>query len=136
MIPNGGWKRGDRVVARSQVMTLDAWSEGKIRCVSVHDNGRSQSFNNYDSDELILIERPPPGQILLVPVPLGPVGSSPAEPIPMILHCPSCYARHLDEGEFKTRPHKTHTCQYCGMCWQPALVPTVGVQFLPGTKNE
>ncbi len=30
----------------------------------------------------------------------------------------------------------THVCQSCGMVWRPAVVPTVGVRFLPGLKNE
>jgi hypothetical protein len=56
-------------------------------------------------------------------------------PIPMLLWCPSCNARHVDAGEFATRPHRTHCCQRCGMCWRPAVVPTVGVRFLPGFKD-
>ncbi len=58
------------------------------------------------------------------------------EPIPMLLWCPACGARHLDEGEFATKPHHTHACQGCGLVWRPAIVPTVGEQFLPGFKNE
>jgi rubredoxin len=57
------------------------------------------------------------------------------ETIPMILTCPSCGGRHIDEGEFATKVHHTHACQHCGMVWRPAIVPTVGVQFLPGFKN-
>lgn len=57
-------------------------------------------------------------------------------PIPMILHCPDCSYRHVDKGEFSTKPHHTHACQACGMVWRPALVPTVGVQFLPGFKDN
>ena len=57
-------------------------------------------------------------------------------PIPMILTCPSCNARHIDEGEFATKSHTSHACQSCGMVWRPAIVATVGVQFLPGFKNE
>jgi len=57
------------------------------------------------------------------------------EPIPMILFCPICHSRHIDDGEFASRPHKTHSCQSCGLNWMPALVPTCGVQFLPGCKN-
>lgn len=57
-------------------------------------------------------------------------------PIPMILTCPACSARHIDEGKHATTPHKTHACQACGMLWAPALVPTCGVQFLPGCKND
>lgn len=57
-------------------------------------------------------------------------------PIPMLLTCPCCNARHIDEGEFATKPHHTHACQSCGMCWRPAIRPTCGVQFLPGFKND
>lgn len=56
-------------------------------------------------------------------------------PIPIFLTCPACGARHIDEGEFATKAHHTHACQACGLTWRPALVPTVGVQFLPGFKN-
>lgn len=55
--------------------------------------------------------------------------------VPMILHCPGCNARHVDQGEHAEKLHKVHACQQCGMLWQPALVPTVGVHFLPGTRN-
>lgn len=55
--------------------------------------------------------------------------------IPLILDCPVCHARHVDEGVWATRPHKVHSCQSCGWLFQPSLAPTVGVQFLPGCKN-
>lgn len=55
--------------------------------------------------------------------------------IPMILFCPSCNGRHIDEGEFATRSHHTHACQKCGLVWRPAIYATMGVQFLPGFKN-
>jgi len=51
-------------------------------------------------------------------------------PVSMILTCPACNVRHLDEGA--TKPHHTHACQGCGMVWRPAIVATTGVQFLPG----
>ena len=57
-------------------------------------------------------------------------------PIPMLIWCPMCKARHLDVGEFATKVHHTHSCQNCGLTWRPAVVPTVGVQYLPGFKNE
>lgn len=57
-------------------------------------------------------------------------------PIPMLLWCPVCHERHVDEGEFVTKLHRDHACQYCGLIWRPALVNTVGVRFLPGYKNE
>jgi rubredoxin len=56
-------------------------------------------------------------------------------PIPMILNCPSCGARHIDEGEFAEKVHRDHACQGCGLVWRPAKVPTVGVHFLPGYSN-
>jgi hypothetical protein len=59
-----------------------------------------------------------------------------SEAIPMLLWCPECSERHIDVGEFATKPHHTHACQHCGHCWRPAIVPTVGVQFLPGFRNE
>ena len=58
-----------------------------------------------------------------------------SEPIPMLLPCPACGERHIDEGEFVTKPHHTHACQNCGMVWRPAIVHTFGVRFLPGFKN-
>lgn len=59
-----------------------------------------------------------------------------ADPVPMLLHCPGCGERHIDEGDFATNPHHTHACQGCGMVWRPAIVDTVGVKFLPGFKND
>lgn len=60
-------------------------------------------------------------------------------PIPMILYCPpppaGCGARHIDVGEFATKPHHTHACQHCGAVWRQAIGNTVGVQFLPGFKD-
>jgi hypothetical protein len=64
------------------------------------------------------------------------VGDMSDAPIPMLLWCPECRARHVDVGEFATKPHHTHACQGCGHVWRPALVATAGVQFLPGFKND
>lgn len=59
-------------------------------------------------------------------------------PIPMQLWCPLCHTRHIDEGEFATKPHKEHACQnpLCCLVWKPAQVPTVGVYDLPGYLNK
>jgi rubredoxin len=57
------------------------------------------------------------------------------KPVPMLLWCPECGTRHVDAGVFRTKSHHTHACQGCGMVWRPALVPTVGVQYLPGFKD-
>ncbi len=62
--------------------------------------------------------------------------TSKKKPIPMRLHCPECHRLHVDEGVWATKVHHTHSCQYCGMTWRPAVVATVGVQFLPGFKND
>lgn len=56
--------------------------------------------------------------------------------IPMRLTCPTCGHLHVDKGKFAKKPHHTHACQKCGMTWRPAVVCTVGVQFLPGFKDE
>lgn len=61
---------------------------------------------------------------------------APGAPIPMLLWCPGCGDRHIDVGEFATKVHHTHACQSCGMVWRPAVLATVGVQWLPGFKNE
>jgi hypothetical protein len=64
-------------------------------------------------------------------------------PVPMLLYCPMCHTKHIDEGEFATKVHHTHACQgrsgdgrRCGHVWRPAIVPTVGVEALPGFINE
>jgi predicted RNA-binding Zn-ribbon protein involved in translation (DUF1610 family) len=57
------------------------------------------------------------------------------QPTPMLLWCPECGERHIDEGDFATKEHHTHACQHCGHVWRPAIVPTCGVKFLPGFKN-
>jgi hypothetical protein len=44
-----------------------------------------------------------------------------------ILFCPECSIQHIDEGEWKTRPHKTHQCQGCLHEWKPFDEYTVGV---------
>lgn len=59
-----------------------------------------------------------------------------ATPIPMLLSCPECRERHIDRGIFQTKIHHTHECQKCGHVWRVALVPTVGVQFLPWPEED
>jgi len=58
------------------------------------------------------------------------------EAIPMRLNCPECGMLHVDQGEFATRIHHTHSCQSCGLTWRPCVLPTVGVQHLPGFKDD
>lgn len=51
------------------------------------------------------------------------------QPLPMVLHCPSCGMQHIDEpkGEWKNPPHRSHQCQSCKHVWRPADVLTTGV---------
>lgn len=56
-------------------------------------------------------------------------------PIPMILTCIVCGARHIDEGDFAHKHHHTHACQNCGVVWRPSKEFTRGVKFLPGYKS-
>jgi hypothetical protein len=65
-----------------------------------------------------------------------PVAQEPTAPVPMRLPCPVCSTLHIDIGEFATKVHHTHACQHCGHVWRPAVIPTVGVEFLPGFQNE
>lgn len=58
------------------------------------------------------------------------------DPVPLLLWCPECGKRHVDHGVFASKAHHTHACQYCGHVWRPAVVKTVGVQFLPGFRSE
>jgi hypothetical protein len=75
-----------------------------------------------------------------------------AKAVPMVLYCPAGH-QHVDEGEWATRPHKTHQCQrvtphgegrfeklpgeICGLEWRPASFPTVGVAALsPAPSKE
>ncbi len=46
---------------------------------------------------------------------------------PMKLCCPKCGKRHIDKGEWATKPHRTHMCQYCLFLWMPEEFNTVGV---------
>lgn len=50
--------------------------------------------------------------------------------IPMLLFCPQCSYQHIDEGEWATKPHRTHRCLNCKNEWRPANTPTVGVRQL------
>lgn len=51
-------------------------------------------------------------------------------PKPMILHCPKCGMKHIDEGEWASvRRHKSHLCMGCGEIWRPFDFHTVGVAF-------
>lgn len=56
-------------------------------------------------------------------------GRGDGTPIPMVLLCPKCGAKHIDDGEWATRPHRTHLCDKCQHEWRPSPLPTVGVTY-------
>lgn len=111
------------------------WEIAETRVMSL--SNRQHRFKDqltwWDESRLVPCEEPAdPAPLSQVELP-GDMG--PVSPIPMWLTCPVCMSRHIDEGEFATKPHHTHSCQTCGLTWRPAVVPTVGVAFLPGFKN-
>lgn len=126
--------------------------EYKIACAVVSHHswvGRAVSLNGSDRTGR-LVEVVDEGQFLCVFdeekmtlaknqfsfIPERACSPLPILPIPMILNCPECGERHIDSNGWEKKVHTTHACQHCGMVWRPALVPTVGVQFLPGYKND
>lgn len=54
-------------------------------------------------------------------------------PVRIIIHCPTCAERHIDEPD--SRSHVSHDCASCGCVWRPADVPTIGVEALT-TRGE
>lgn len=52
------------------------------------------------------------------------------KPMRMVLFCPECGVKHIDTGEWATKPHKTHLCLTCGFEWRPSLINTVGVESI------
>ena len=73
-------------------------------------------------------------------------------PMMLVLRCPSCKMKHVDQGEWATKKHHKHKCvdyvleeiventdppqkrprtfKGCGFVWQPSLIATVGVKDL------
>lgn len=112
--------------------SLNEWIEWRVRVTGVLSLMRDmiQSPPRFDkkTDRKLLMDA--------IRDALARAPSTEPEPIPMIMFCPLCGGRHIDEDDFVTKPHRDHACQKCGHVWRPALVPTVGVQFLPGYKNK
>jgi hypothetical protein len=85
----------------------------------------------------------PPGRITLYfPDGTRAKATIPAN-TPYALWCPECGHRHIDEGHWATRSHRTHRCvdgpelgpdgverpgKGCGHEWRPHDYPTVGVR--------
>jgi hypothetical protein len=77
---------------------------------------------------------------VIVDLAIASVPISARTPIPIVTHCPAGH-QHVDEGEWATKLHKTHQCQFvldeggenqrvCGKEWRPMNAPTVGVKSL------
>ena len=69
---------------------------------------------------------------------LSAAQDAPAEPIDMVLYCPTCGMQHIDAPEphllgavdlttWHNPAHRSHLCHGCGHIWRPADVPTNGV---------
>jgi hypothetical protein len=99
-----------------------------VKLVNMIDENRLDSWNTHMAHAILELAFATLPKITPTPIVVYP--------IPMLLHCPICAFKHVDEGEFAEKPHTTHACQHCGHVWRPAIQPTVGVQFLPGFKNE
>lgn len=63
---------------------------------------------------------------------LARVRRASANPIPMILYCPTCGHQHIDSPDpakgWDDPPHRSHLCIACGCVWRPCDVPTTGVE--------
>lgn len=61
-----------------------------------------------------------------------------APPIDMLLYCPNCDERHIDQpnDEWSNPPHRTHLCRLCGHEWRPSDTPTNGVAALPSGHSS
>lgn len=48
-------------------------------------------------------------------------------PVDREITCPRCLSRHIDRGQWRRKPHRTHLCEACDHQWRPFDYPTVGV---------
>lgn len=49
------------------------------------------------------------------------------QPSILTLLCPRCGREHVDRGEWATKVHTTHLCEFCGKTWRPQETPSFGV---------
>lgn len=54
-----------------------------------------------------------------------------ATPQVAVLHCPECSSQHIDSGDWKLIPHRTHLCAHCRTEWKAFEYCTVGVSAMP-----
>lgn len=120
---------------------------GRVVALPPHGNTPSREdaifISNAPADVAYLLEAVErlQGELDLRPAPahfhLCVECDKPITPEPLDLFCPACGLRHVDEGEWVSRPHKTHRCVAytstdghvtagCGHEWRPYAHPTVG----------
>lgn len=97
-------------------------SKEKVLAVAIVDNNQHLRTRGFEREE----------EVIQTENKLRAAYENSAEPA--ILFCPMCHARHIDG--VNVGAHKTHACQDCGFLWQPMLIKTHGVKFLPGCKDE
>jgi len=129
-----------RVVGRG---FLRLWPDGDVEYIPAREMiicSNDQPAHTMDNDqaihELHRVFQFPPDTFPHWPSILDAARALMTVPTPVWLTCPHCKLPHIDEGDFKTHPHTTHSCQGCGLTWRPAVAATVGVRFLPGFKNK
>lgn len=106
------------------------WQQAKALVRAVRDKNEFRRPSDYELNDLV---RDWGFQHCVVVAPSAEAAAAAA--VPLLLWCPECGERHVDRGVFADKPHHTHACQHCGHTWRPAVIATVGVQFLPGFKD-
>jgi hypothetical protein len=124
--PGGGWNDRSSVSGHyEEVDTQDAWILWNA-ALAARQATDAENWSQYLKDgetPLQRLQREIQDSNGLA----GLLAAARQAPVPMTLHCPQCAALHVDDGEWATRPHKTHQCQACKHEWRPFEYATVGV---------
>lgn len=118
--------------------SLPSWSPEQVQCRDRIYLAVTRAMSRLKTEPPVIEFQLPEMQITPSELDQLVVAMEPPGPqaLPMRIPCPSCGELHVDEGEWATKLHHTHACQKCGQVWRPAVIPTVGVRFLPGFKNR
>lgn len=127
---------------KGRELTVEEWHQDRFMKV----NKSPRACNNYRRPEGVMggpclgCGRSQPEHVhrhvkAMDPQPISPASAMAeylaAGSTPMILKCPVCKGRHIDEPNeaigWTNPPHKTHLCTHCGHLWRPHEYPTVGV---------
>eukprot|EP00919_Chromeraceae_sp_WS-2016_P077296 GHVR01182998.1.p1 GENE.GHVR01182998.1~~GHVR01182998.1.p1 ORF type:complete len:259 (-),score=39.62 GHVR01182998.1:376-1152(-) len=109
-------------------------------------NGRGKMYELRDHSQAaevaaLLNATPPQDGQAVSPTPaISPDSEFDTVIIAVELICTACGVEHLDEGEWETRPHRTHLCLVCGHLWRVtvrgAFVPATPTPAPPATEGE